>query len=130
MLPSPANTHDGVRLKWQYSDDVTIWNTVSLGALRRRGMQWRRQRRPKTHVRPAMVEMGYPWFQNELQVALIQGMKKSRHSRRRVPPKRSHMEFAFGARTGVRNRTPIAVTLWSNSLEKMLSWSWRTNRYE
>src|ERR1700693_6272072 len=36
-------------------------------------MQWRRHRRPKTHVRPAMVEMGYSWFQNELQVALIQG---------------------------------------------------------
>src|SRR5215472_3415007 len=35
------------------------------------------------------------------------GIKKSRHSRRRLPPSRSHTEFAFGARTGVgRTRYP------------------------
>jgi hypothetical protein len=39
-----------------------------------------------------------------------------------VPPKRSHTEFAFGARTGVRNtRTPMAVTCSSNPFEKILS---------
>src|SRR5215831_17362605 len=32
----------------------------------------------------------------------LKGIKKSRHSRRRLPPSRSHTEFAFGARTGVR----------------------------
>ena len=30
----------------------------------------------------------------------MNGIKKSRHSRRRLPPSRSHTEFAFGARTG------------------------------
>src|SRR5215471_16602377 len=35
------------------------------------------------------------------------GINKSRHSRRRLPPNRSHTAFAFGARTGVRRtRTP------------------------
>ena len=55
---------------------------------------------------------------------------KSRHSRRRLPPNRSHTEFASGARTGVRRtRTPRSVTPWSRALEKMLSRSWITNRY-
>jgi len=73
-------------------------------------------------LRPAIVEMGYPWFQNELQVVLIQ-RKEIQAFTAQCP--------AFGARTGVcYTRTPTAVTLWSNSLEKMLSWSCRTNRYE
>ena len=37
----------------------------------------------------------------------MKGSKKSRHSRRRLPPSRSHTEFAFGARTGVQ-KNPYA----------------------
>ena len=44
------------------------------------------------------------------------GIRKSRHSRRRLPPRRSHTEFAFGDRTGVRRTlTPRSVTPLSNS---------------
>ncbi len=50
------------------------------------------------------------------------GIMKSRHLRRRVPPNRSHIAFAWGARTGVRTTCiPKDVTPLSSSGEKMLS---------
>jgi hypothetical protein len=78
---------------------------VSLGALRHRGMQWRWHRRPKTHVRPAMVEMGYPWFQNELQVALIQGNEEIQAFTAQRPAE----AFAYGI--GDRRLLHLKVTL-------------------
>ena len=40
----------------------------------------------------------------------MSGIRKSRHSRRNVPPKRSHTKFALGARTAVqRTLTPRSV---------------------
>ena len=55
-------------------------------------------------------------------MTLIEGKRKSRHSRRNISPNRSQNEFAFGALTGVRNtRTPVAVVSLSSSFEEMLS---------
>jgi hypothetical protein len=58
---------------------------------------------------------GLPWLKyvtHDFRVSIrwrsFNGIRKSRHSRRRVPPKRSHTAFAWGARTGVR--TPKAIT--------------------
>src|SRR6266542_3967724 len=74
--------------------------------------------------------MHSPLCDSHLQVAVVQRDQEVQTSRRKVPPKRSHTEFARGARTGVRNtRTPSAVTPLSSSWEKMLSRSWITNRY-
>ena len=60
----------------------------------------------------------------------LSGIKKSKHSRRNVPPNLSHTEFAMGARTGVRRtRTPRSVTPLCSCFEKMLSRSWIKNGY-
>jgi hypothetical protein len=80
---------------------------------------------------------GLPWlkcvihdFKISFRWRSVSGMRKSRHSRRMVSPKRSHAEFALGARTGVRSTlTPKSVTTLPSSFEKMLSRSWMTNRY-
>ena len=45
--------------------------------IRRRGLLERRwYPRTKTHVRPAVVEMGCPRFQNQFQVARMEGNQK------------------------------------------------------
>ena len=87
------------------------------------GSTWcRRYARPQTHVRPRLVIVRDPGFQNQPEMTLIEGIRKSRHSRRIVPPNRSQKAFAVGALTGVRSaRTPLAVTSLSNCSEKMLS---------
>jgi hypothetical protein len=55
-------------------------------------MHWHWDRRPKTHVRPALVEMDYPWFENELQMALIQRNKEIQA----LPPQRPADSFTYG----------------------------------
>ena len=66
----------------------------------------RRQSGPETHVWPRVVEMCDPVVQDELKMSLVKGIKKSNHSRRRVPPKGSQNEFAVGALRGVHNTHP------------------------
>jgi hypothetical protein len=45
----------------------------------------------------------------------LNGIRNSRHSRRRLPPSRLHIELAFGARAGVRGtRIPMFATAWSS----------------
>src|SRR5215831_15229469 len=71
-----------------------------------------------------------PLLDSPLEMALLSGITKSRHSRRRVPPNLSQMAFAFGARTGVRRTvTPNSFTDLSNCWETMLSRSWIKYRY-
>jgi len=72
LMPSLADTHDGVRLKWQYS------HLEHCGAGCSSAAQYAvaPASPPKTHVPLAMVEMGYTWFQTELQAAVIQGIEE------------------------------------------------------
>ncbi len=58
-----------------------------------------------------MVEMCIPVFRANLTCRSLNGIRKSSHSRRNVPPKRSQNEFVVGALSGVPNtRTPMVVT--------------------
>src|SRR6266849_5354172 len=59
------------------------------------------------------------------------GISQSRHSRRIVPISRSQSAFACGVRTGVFNTCrPIDAIARSTVAAKMLSRSWRTNRWD
>ena len=57
----------------------------------------------------AQLKCAIQVFRTNLRCRSLNGIRKSRHSRRSVPPKRSHTELACGARTGVRStRAPMA----------------------
>jgi hypothetical protein len=103
------------------TDSEAGWNLMAIRTLRQRSYR-RRYCGSETHVRSAVIEVLHPRFKNRIAMAALNGMRKSKHSRRNVPPKRSHTEFALDARTGVRNTpTPLALTSLSSYREKMLS---------
>src|SRR6476646_8691220 len=51
----------------------------------------------------AQLKCGIQVFRTNLRCRSLNGIRKSRHSRRSVPPNRSQNELAFGALTGVFN---------------------------
>jgi hypothetical protein len=112
------------------SDRVIVRNTVTMLVVWYECRQPRREIRAQTHVRSGRVEMSNPGLQHIPEVPLIERNNSPNIRGRMVPPKRSHTEFALGARTGVRSTfTPMADTCLSSSFEKMLSWSWMRKRY-